>query len=451
MNTGCLRFLLLLPVLLGLCPPGIGQGSSQKALAQMPASARQLIAIKVIGSKRFPEAAIAAQTGLQMGTAVSDDDFKKAARNLGDTGAFSDIAYSFTFSAAGTKLELHVTDVEKFVPARFEDFVWFTDTELRSRIREHVPMFDGDLPLSGRMADEVSDVLQAMLVEGAIPGHVEYRRTGKPDGAVESINYHVTDVLIRVRNIEFTGAGEAELPSLETVGQRMPDREYSKARLNQLVQRQLLPVYHARGYLKATFGDPQPKMVKEPGVESDEEGPRNQSVVDVTFAVSPGQQYKLKSLDWAGNHELTTETLQKMVHAEPGKLANTVRLGDDIKAIQTLYGSRGFLKATIKPEAQFDDASGTAAIHMDVKEDSVYHMGELEFRGLDNSLTAKLRSVWKIRAGEVYDATYLSDYLPVAQKLLPANLDWEVSPHVTANIREKTVDVDLIYSVKAPK
>jgi outer membrane protein assembly factor BamA len=109
------------------------------------------------------------------------------------------------------------------------------------------------------------------------------------------------------------------------------------------------------------------------------------------------------------------------------------------------------LKATIKPEAQFDDASGTAAIHMDVKEDSVYHMGELEFRGLDNSLTAKLRSVWKIRAGEVYDATYLSDYLPVAQKLLPANLDWEVSPHVTANIREKTVDVDLIYSVKAPK
>ena len=437
MKTGCLRFLLLLPVLLGLCPPGIGQGSSQKALAQMPASARQLIAIKVIGSKRFPEAAIAAQTGLQMGTAVSDDDFKKAARNLGDTGAFSDIAYSFTFSAAGTKLELHVTDVEKFVPARFEDFVWFTDTELRSRIKEHMPMFDGELPLSGENAvpeAERQDVLDRFLAQVVV------------DAIYLALLENVVNIVV-----QFTGAGEAELPSLETAGQRMPDREYSKARLNQLVQRQLLPVYHARGYLKATFGDPQPKMVKEPGVESDEEGPRNQSVVDVTFAVSPGQQYKLKSLDWAGNHELTTETLQKMVHAEPGKLANTERLGDDIKAIQTLYGSRGFLKATIKPEAQFDDASGTAAIHMDVKEDSVYHMGELEFRGLDNSLTAKLRSVWKIRAGEVYDATYLSDYLPVAQKLLPANLDWEVSPHVTANIREKTVDVDLIYSVKAPK
>jgi outer membrane protein assembly factor BamA len=451
MKTGSLRFLLLLLVVVGIRAPGMGQGSSQRSLSQMPASARQLIAIKVIGSKRFPEAAIAAQTGLQMGIPVTDDDFKRAARNLGDTGAFSDIAYSFTFSSAGTKLELHVTDVEKFVPAHFLDFVWFTDTELRSRIKEHVPMFEGELPLSGRMADEVSDVLQAMLVEGAIPGHVEYRRTGKPDGPIESIDYKVTDVLIRVRNIEFTGAGEAELPALEAAGQRMPDREYSKARLNQLVQRQLLPVYYARGYLKAAFGDPQPKMVKEPGVESDEEGPRNQSVVDVTFAVSPGEQYKLKSLDWGGNHELSTETLQKMVHAEPGKPANTVRLSDDIKAIQTLYGSRGFLKATINPEAQFDDGAETVIVHMVVKEDAVYHMGELEFRGLDNSLTAKLRSVWKIRAGEVYDATYLSDYLPQAHKLLPANLDWEVSPHVTANIREKTVDVDLIYSVKAPK
>ncbi len=83
-------------------------------------------------------------------------------------------------------------------------------TNFRKRIKEHAPLFDGELPLFGRMADEVSDVLQAMLVENAIPGHVEYVRTGKPDGPVESINYHVTDVLIQVRNIEFTGAGEAE-------------------------------------------------------------------------------------------------------------------------------------------------------------------------------------------------------------------------------------------------
>jgi outer membrane protein assembly factor BamA len=443
--------LLLFILQAGLCLSGMGQGTtSQKALAQMPASARQLIAIRVTGSKRFPEAAVAAATGLQMGAPVNDDDFKKAARRLGDMGVFTDIGYNYSFSSAGTKLELHVTDADKFVPARFEDFVWFPDDVLKKRIKEHAPLFDGELPLFGRLADEVSDVLQAMLVENAIPGHVEYVRTGKPDGPVESINYHVNDVLIQVRHIEFSGAAEADVPLLEAAGERLPNHEYSRSRLNQLVQRQLLPVYYARGYLKAQFGEPQSNVVKQPSAEN-EDGPHNQTVVDVTFAVTPGQQYKLTSLEWSGNKEFPTETLRKMVRAETGQPANTVRLGDNLKDVQKLYGSRGFIIAAITPEAVFDEGAGTVVIRLEVKEGPVYHMGELEFRGLDNSLMAKLRTAWKIRQGEVYDATYLSEYLPAAQKLLPSNLDWDVTPHVTANIRDKSVDVDLIYSVKAPK
>ncbi len=447
MNFAFPRFALLL---LTIPLTGVCAQPAQKPLSQMSVGARQLVAIKVVGSKHFPEADIAAESGLQIGQPVTDEDFKKAARILGDTGAFTDIQYIFSYSSAGTKLEFRVVDVDKFVPAHFLDFVWFSEAEMQQRIKEHVPMFEGELPLFGRMADEISDVLQAMLVENGIPGHVDYVRAGKNDGPVDAINYKVSDVLIRIRNIKFTGAGESELPALEEAGRRLADREYSKARLNLLVQRQLLPVYYARGYLRASFGDPQPQVVKEAGEESDE-GPRNQSIVDITFPVTPGQQYTLSRISWTGNHEFPTDTLQKMVPAELGKPANTIRIGDELKGVQTLYASRGFVKASIAPEPQFDDTNHTVAIVLAVKEDSAYHMGDLEFRGLDNSLTAKLRNIWKIRPGEIYDATYLNEYLPEAQKLLPANLDWQVSPHVTANIREKTVDVDLIYSVKAPK
>ena len=444
------RFLLLSCLAVALCGQALAQSSQGKPLAQMSAGARQLIAIKVTGSKRFQDAEVAAATGLQIGTPANDDDFKRGARNLGETGAFSNIEYTYSYSSAGTKLEFHVTDADKFVPARFEDFVWFPDAQLLERIKEHVPLFQGELPLSGRMADEVSDVLQAMLVENAIPGHVDYLRVAKNDGPIEAIEYHVSNVLIRIRKIEFTGVGQGELPALEVAADRLPDLEYSRARLGQLVQRQLLPVFYARGYLKASFGEPQPKMVKEPGAESDE-GPRNQTVVDVVFPVSPGAQYTLKSLDWSGNREFPTDTLQKMVHAKVGEPANTTRLAEDLKSVQTLYGSRGFLKASIKPEVAFDDAAHTVAIRLDVREDYPYHMGDLEFRGLDNSLTAKLRSLWKLRTGDVYNASYLADYLPEAQKLLPQNVDWEVSPHVTANVREKTVDFDLIYAAKATR
>ncbi len=144
--------------------------------------------------------------------------------------------------------------------------------------------------------------------------------------------------------------------------------------------------------------------------------------------------------------------LQKMVNAKLGQPANTVRLGDDLKEVQKLYGSRGFVTAAIKVDAQFDDAASTVALHLDVKEGYEYHMGDLRIsrprqqpdrqapRRLEDSAREDLRR--HLPAANI---------CPQAHNLLPPTLDWDVSSHVTANVRDKTVDVDLIYSVKAPK
>ena len=84
-------------------------------------------------------------------------------------------------------------------------------------------------------------------------------------------------------------------------------------------------------------------------------------------------------------------------------------------------------------------------------EGDLYRMGELSFRGIDNNLTARLRAIWKLRPGDVYDASYLKEFLPQSRKLLPPNMDWDVASHVTAMTRDKTVDVDLQYAAKAPQ
>lgn len=438
---------LLFLLLLGFCVAAASQ-SPRSALDRLPANERTLISIKVVGSRRYTDQQIAAASGLQLGTPIAEDDLKKAAVRLGDMGVFTDIGYTYSYSMEGTKLTLQVTDAEKFVPVRFEDFVWFTDAELLRRIREYAPLFDGQLPLSGKLADQVSDVLQAMLVERSIPGHVDYVRSGKNDGPVDSIVYQVSDVLIQIRNVNFAGADAAELPDLKDASRRVFDREYSRTVLSALVQKQLLPVYYARGYLKAAFSDPEPKVVKQPSPTNDQ-GLPNLTVVDVNFNVTPGKQYKLKGLDWSGNHEIPTDTLQKMIRARSGEPANTVKLRDNLNDIQKLYGSKGYVTAGFKTQADFDDAAGTVLIHIDVKEGYEYHMGDLQYRGLDNSLTAKLRNAWKLRPGDVYNASYLEEYLPVAHKLLPSNFDWDVASHVTPNLRDKTVDVDLIYTVKA--
>lgn len=405
--------------------------------------------MKVTGSERFTQEEVAAATGLTVGTMVGDETFRKAARQLGETGAFDAISYTFSYSAAGTKLVFKVTDAERFVPAHFADFVWFTDQELSRKVHERVPLFDGELPATGRLPDQVSDILQAMLVEHGIPGHVDYFRTPGKDGQLAAIDYSVSNVRIRIRNIEFTGAGNDELELLEDAGKKLSGHDYARSLLASFTQHVVLPVYHDRGYLKAACSAPQPKVVK--AVVPEEGDQETVTTVDVALQITPGIQYKLKGWSWSGNKNIPTNELQGLLHAKTGKPASTVQLEDDLRAVQELYSSRGYVTATIKADAQYDDEASTVNYLLLVTEGSVFHMGELEFRGIDNALTARLREAWKIRPGDVYDATYLKEYLVQARKLLPANMDWEVAPHVTAMARDKTVDVDLQYAAKAPQ
>src|SRR6202167_2465038 len=108
-----LAFLLLPSMLFYLSATAQISGGVQ------PPTSYKLVAVTVTGSKRFTTEEVAAASGLPIGTIAHEEDFKKAARQLGETGAFGDITYTYTYSASGTKLEFHVADAEKFLPARF--------------------------------------------------------------------------------------------------------------------------------------------------------------------------------------------------------------------------------------------------------------------------------------------------------------------------------------------
>jgi outer membrane protein assembly factor BamA len=439
------RFFLALGFAACLCLPWFVATAQTR-----PASTTtyKLIEVKATGSNRFTQEEIAASSGLPVGTIAGDEDFRKAARTLGESGAFANVAFTYTYASAGAKLTFHITDADKFVPAHFIDFVWFADQDLLQKVHERVPLFDGELPTTGRLPDRVSDVLQALLVENDIPGHVDYVRTTGKNDRLASFDYSVSNVAIRIHKVEFSGVAANELPLLQTAAEKLSTREYSHTLLNSFVEHSLLPAYHERGYLKAACAAPQVKVVK-PAASEANDSKHEETLVDITFPVTPGAAYKVAHWEWSGNKEILSDVLQPLLHVKVGQLANTVQLEDDLRVVQTLYSSHGRILAVVKANAVFDDAAGTVDYQLVVDEGSVFHMGELAFRGIDNNLEGRLRTIWKLRPGDVYDATYLQQFLPQARKLLPANMDWDVASHVTAIARDKTVDVDLQYTAKA--
>jgi hypothetical protein len=62
------------------------------------------------------------------------------------------IAYTFSYSSAGTKLEFPGHGRRQVCSRPLFDFVWFTDQELLQKVHERVPLFNGELPSSWTLA-----------------------------------------------------------------------------------------------------------------------------------------------------------------------------------------------------------------------------------------------------------------------------------------------------------
>ena len=403
-----------------------------------PPSASRLLSVKVTGSKRYTPDEIIAATGLQRGQPVIEDDFKAITQQLGESGAFSNVAYTFQFSSEGIKLELQVADSDPFVPVRFDNFVWLSDQDLMRKISASVPLFQGELPVSGKLVDQVSDALQTLAIELKLKGRADYLRSGPTDGPVEAFDFSITGQDIRIRQVAFPGAGPAELPALEAAARQMSGQEFVRPTLRIQVDKNFLPVYLERGYLKASFSDAQPKVV--------EDSP-DETLVDVAFPVSPGLQYKLSELQISSYKVFPIEKLRDLIHLQPGQIIDAVQLNKDMEAIKGLYGSRGYMATRIVATPETNDADSTAKYVLQFQEGDIYKMGDLDIRGLDSHYTERIAAAWKLRPGDTYDGQYPKKFTQDAMSLLPGD-DWNIVVHETVEDKDKTVDVSLHFERK---
>ena len=436
-----MRTVLCLSLLLSAAL-GQKQSTSGKASAVY-----KLIALKVTGTARYTDKEILAASGLQMGQNAADGDFKEAVQRLGDSGLFSNVVYSYSSSDAGVKLELQLadTDQSKLVPAQFENFVWFTDDELRTAVQRSVPLFKQLLPLAGNLPDRVSEALQALLSEKQFPGRVDYLRNAEESsGTLNAIVYRVEEVTIRIRGVEFPGASPEQAALLTNAARRLTGAEYLRSSLAAVAKFDLLPVYLQRGYLKAAFGPSDARVVPQPSPAADAQGPAELEV-DAIVPVTPGRIYSTSSVDWKGNSAIAISEVAPLIHMPPGQPADAVRLLRDLDNVGKLYRSRGYMTVQIKPDARFDDEKSSVHYDLNIVEGDLYKMGELEITGLDTQAKARLQEAWTLREGQPYNADYPKKFVDDTGELVPRGVQWSVRIHESLDAKDKTVDVEIRF------
>ena len=120
---------------------------------------------------------------------------------------------------------------------------------------------------------------------------------------------------------------------------------------------------------------------------------------------------------------------------ERGKVAS------GLESLRKLYGTRGYLDYVAVPETQFG-SHATVNLTVEIEEGPQYHMGKLDIVA-DKEVAGKLRMQWKLAEGEVYDYTYIDEYLTVARDILPSNFS-RANVETTLNCPEGLVRVRMI-------
>jgi outer membrane protein assembly factor BamA len=395
-----------------------------------PNSKWRLTKIDFEGLKSHPPDKMIAASGLQIGQTVDFEMVKAAAQRLSRTELFGKVAYRYRYSS--TQIELTFELEEKTTGkqrCQFDNFVWFSDREIVDAVKRDMPDFEGSILSSDFLAEEVKKSLARFLAEKKITGEVGFELNSS-----FAYVFKVKGANLPICDFQFPGAKDDMKKPLLEVLQQLFKTQYSNSEVGAYVKYALIPVYNQRGYLKAA--------IQQPRANLGESGACANAVV-VTFSVNEGLQYRWTDPVWSGNQAYPAKELNAALTLKPGEVADSMKIGKGWSEVHILYGKKGHLKVRLRPEPVFDDARQMVNYQVAVTEGPQYRMGQVTITGLPEDEAARLKGAWGLKAGEVFDTSYITVFLQkiAREGLIKPQKGMKTSQDLKLDDQKLTVDV----------
>jgi outer membrane protein assembly factor BamA len=327
----------------------------------------------------------------------------------------------------------------RFRRCTFDNFPFASDREIFDFIQAKVPLYDGSAPDDGNMIDEISAALELLAKSKGIVAtatHIPYTKLG--NGNFEYL-FHLAGPAIKVAQVRFNGV--RDLPEADLVREAKPlvGQDYSLASCREFGANSFVPYYRERGFLKVKLGDPTANLLAAGATDSYE--------VEVGYPVTEGIAYRWDTVQWMGNKFLTTDRLSSLLALAPGDPANIKKIESSWENVSAEYGKHGYVQANIRPSPLFDEANRKVHFQVQIGEGDQFHMGTFSTEGFSAALADRLQSQWKLKAGEIFDSSYLHEFLKKELGSALANSNGrraKISSTLVPNQNALTVDVVLL-------
>ena len=364
------------------------------------AAALQLGGVSVSGARRYTEADVTRLNPLKAGQPVTTSDLDAAVKQMAGTGLFASLRYRYT--TAGNRMDV-VFEIEEpawSMPVMLDNFVWLTDDELTAAVRQEVPSFDGTLPVNSEITTFMSGVLQRILDARKIKGRVEFALHTSLISGKNQYLFSVKDTGLNVCSLRFTGASVIPESQLVESAAELMKREYSRLYLTELVNGTLRTMYRQKGYWGAVFQDPAATL----------NAPGGCAGVTATMRVSEGAPYTWERAEWVGGSVMSSKELDTLLAMKPGELADVNKIETGLRQVRTAYRQRGYIRQRSTMNPKPDESTRRLTLSVSIEEGPQFRLGELTITGMDEKDAEELRKKWRLKAGDIYDEGYASQF-----------------------------------------
>ncbi len=365
----------------------------------------QLDAFRVVGAARYSSADVVKLSGLTIGARVSAADLDRAARRMASTGLFSKVVFAYTTIGTQLTVTFTIEEARWTMPVTYDNFVWFSDSDIVTALRVMIPTFDGMAPETPGMPELLTRSLQALLAARQIAGRVEFRPQGTVGKGLDRYDFRVVDPSPSICELRFPGAAaipEAQLAAALKAG---GGSDYSRSYLTRASDGTLGDMYRRQGRWAVAIGPP--RAAAATGCDG----------VAVTMAIDEGAVYSWSGVEWHGHRAMSVSELDQALGLEPGRTAELGPLRDGIRRVELAYERRGYITRGLTYVPRLEPAGHRLAVVVTVEEGPQFRMGTVEFLGATPALVDALSRRWRLAEGDVYDGTYARDFL--SQEIVP--------------------------------
>jgi hypothetical protein len=314
-------------------------------------------------------------------------------QKLVDTGLFSDMRYTVNDQA----LTFMLTPVagDQLLPARYKNFVWWSDDELNALVHSRIPLFTGQVPVTGTIKDSVASALTEILASKSVKASVSSVNSASLGGKVGGTLFAIDDPLVEVGEVRIDQVSSGAAASIADVKKRFVGQDYDAYNSGPSLRQNVQNAYLDLGYLDIAV-DPPVRGIPDAG----------QSAIRVSLSTTAheGSTYHVSKMEWPESQIVSRATFVEASQLKSGDLASRMALMRTEAAETARFQSVGYLDAKVSSRGQKDEGRHEIAYSFEAVPGEQYKVASVKTPGLSAEQQAEFDKVWKLAPGQFYNA-----------------------------------------------